>query len=69
MPRQNKYQYLRVLQGWYDGGWSDLMAREERCGREEANAFRENVKLYRLNDPRPYRVISRRVPINETFHA
>lgn len=69
MPRKNKYQYLRVLQGWYDGAWSDLMAREERCGREEAKAFQENVKLYRLNDPRPYRVISRRVPINETFHA
>ena len=69
MARQNKYQYLRVLQGWYDGEWSDLMAREERCSRAEAQAFNENVKLYRLNDPRPYRIISRRVPVAETFHA
>ena len=69
MKKQNKYQYLRVLQGLYDGEWCDLIARDERGTWEESQAFRNNVKAYNLNDPRPYRVISRRVPINETLHA
>lgn len=69
MARKNKYQYLRVLQGLYDGQWGDLIARDERCSKEERDAFNADVRAYRLNDPRPYRVISRRQLINEPFHA
>lgn len=68
MKRKNKYQYLRILQGLYEGEWADLIARDERCSAEERKAFADDVKAYRVNDPRPYRIIHRRTPIDEIFY-
>lgn len=69
MARQNKYRYLRILQGYFDGEWGDLIASDKNDSPQEKRAFAEDIKSYRINDPRPYRVIHRRIPINEQFHA
>lgn len=61
-PRKGaKTKAVRVLQSYYPGaGWSDVL--EEDTSRE----MKVQLKTYRENDPRtPYRVIGRRVPIND----
>lgn len=69
MARQNKYRYLRILQGLFDGEWADIIASDNHDSPKEKREFVEDIQSYRINDPRPYRVISRRIPINEQFHA
>ncbi len=69
MAKQNKYQYLRILQGLFEGEWADIIACDKHASPQEKRAFVEDVRSYRMNDPRPYRIISRRMPINEQFHA
>lgn len=72
MARQNKYQYVKVLQGMFEGKWADIIfcdARYNEHTREEHEQFRADYRSYRENDPRPYRVIQRRVPANELIHA
>lgn len=68
MKRQNKYRYLKVLQGFFEDTWCDLIACETNDRKEVAD-FKESVRLYRENDPRPYRVIHRRILATEKFHA
>ena len=53
--KQNKYEYLKVLQGMFNGKWEDLTYYEE-----SDNSIREDYKAYKENDPRPYRIIHRR---------
>lgn len=67
--KKNKYQYLVVLQGQFDGQWEDIIARDEHCSPEEYRQWREDLKSYRENDPRPYRTVHRRMPADEHFHA
>ena len=55
MKRQNKFEYLHVVQGHYGHGWEDLTASEDyREARADARAYREN-------DSAPIRMIKRRV--------
>ena len=63
--RQRKYTYEKVLQGYYCGQWGDLISVD--CDsyfipldKKEGQEFRSDIKAYRENDPRPYRVIKRR---------
>lgn len=63
--RQRKYVYEKVLQGYYCGEWGDLISVECDSNfipldKKEGVEFRNDVKAYRENDPRPYRVIKRR---------
>lgn len=67
--KKNKYQYLVILQGQFDGQWADIIARDERCTREERKQWLDDLKTYRENDPRPYRTIHRRMPADQLFHA
>lgn len=65
--KKNKYQYLKVLQGDFGYGWDDIIAADSR-NPDEVRAFREDVRTYFREDPRPYRVVSRRIPSYEVFH-
>ena len=58
--KQNKYIYLKVLQGYYYE-WGDLVEYTQ-TDPEDIKELRSDLKAYRENDPRPYRVITRRQP-------
>lgn len=63
--RKRKFNYYRVLQGLYCGFWSDLIFLETdsnfiALSEKEQKEFRSDIKAYKDNDPRPYRVIKRR---------
>lgn len=58
MTRQNKYQYLYVVQGHYGHGWEDLTASES------LKEIKADARAYRQNDTAPIRTIKRRV-LNE----
>jgi len=64
MDRVNKYEYLLVLQGYFaPSGWEDLTAVEKKGSGFDRDANREikaDLKAYRENDPRAYRVINRK---------
>ncbi len=64
MARQNKFEYMHVVQGNYDygHGWEDVYASEDRAD------ARERLKEYRENEGRlaTFRLIMRRVPV--TIH-
>lgn len=66
--RKNKYQYLKVMQQFIEDQWADVVAAEQ-SDKEEMRQLRADIKAYRENDPYPIRVISRRIPIDELFHA
>jgi len=52
--RENKYEYLYILQGDYGQGWEDLTASMERAG------VAANLREYRDNEGGAYRIIQRR---------
>lgn len=52
--KTNKYIYLNVLQGNYGFGYEDLTASENYA------EVKKDLKAYRENDPRSYRIIKRR---------
>lgn len=58
----NKYIYLNVLQGNYGFGYEDLAASESY------SEVKKDLKAYRENDPRAYRIIKRR-EINPAYKA
>lgn len=59
--KARKYDYLKVLQGYYpETGWEDLEAADEYKP-EEVKELLSDMKSYRENDPRPYRTVRRRV--------
>lgn len=60
MNKINKYNYYKVLQGCYDGVWSDV-AWYDTHKPEEMAALRRDVKTYRENEPLVrFSVINRR---------
>ena len=67
MKKANKYRYLKVLQADYGCGFEDIIA-AEISDAEECRVFNENYKIYRKEDPRPYRVVKRRILAGEVFH-
>lgn len=52
--RKNKYTYLYVLQGYYNG-WEDLTASENY------KEIKTDLKAYRENERGLYRIIQRRI--------
>lgn len=57
MPRPNKYDYLVVVQGHYNG-WEDLTQADNTV--EGRRAMKADLKAYRDNAPGKYRIIKRR---------
>ena len=67
--KQNKFRYLKVIQQYVkDYGWCDYTAYNKNDP-EQMESLRQDLRDYRINEPAPYRVISRRIPANEQFHA
>lgn len=59
MKKQNKFNYLYVLQGYYAGAWYDLTATDKKA----PNAWRDiknDLKAYRENERGAFRIIERR---------
>ena len=50
-----KYDYLKIVQGYYEYGWEDLSA---SLSIKEA---RSDLKAYRMNEKGSFRIITRRV--------
>ena len=57
--KTNKYEYLKVVQGYYSEGWEDLSASSSM---KEAKA---DLKSYRDNEDGTFRIITRRVLIKK----
>lgn len=64
--KQTKYEYLKIIQGCYDGRtWDDCCAYDARDP-QSLKECRADYKLYRENEPPvPHRLVERRVPRSE----
>jgi hypothetical protein len=61
----NKYTYYKVIQQNWGYGWDDVDFYEVNSQnffntKEERQAYKENLRLYRENQPVPTRVIFRK---------
>lgn len=68
MKKNNKYRYIKVIQGCVEGQWCDYTFYDKN-DRDEMKQLRDDLKSYRENDPYPIRVILRRVSPKEVLHA
>ena len=55
--KQNKYSYVKVIQGNYGYGWEDV----SEYDKQEFATVKNDLKEYRLSNTGAYRVIDRRV--------
>ena len=55
--RQNKYSYVKVIQGNYGYGWEDVCEYDK----QDYSLVKNDLKEYRLSNTGVYRVIARRV--------
>ncbi len=55
--KQNKYSYVKVIQGNYGYGWEDVC----EYNKQEFSTVKNDLKEYRLSNTGAYRVIDRRV--------
>ena len=55
--RTAKYNYVKVIQGYFAGYWEDV-SEYEKC---DFPCIKNDLKEYRKCSPHSYRVISRRV--------
>lgn len=54
-----KYKEVKVLQGYF-GKWEDL-EEADADNAEEVRELKDDLKSYKENDPRPYRIVTRKV--------
>ena len=55
--KQNKYSYVKVIQGNFGYGWEDV----SEYDKQEFATVKNDLKEYRLSNTGAYRVIDRRV--------
>lgn len=55
--KQNKYSYVKVIQGNYGYGWEDVC----EYNKQEFSTVKNDLKEYRASNTGSYRVIDRRV--------
>ena len=55
--KQNKYSYVKVIQGNFGYGWEDV----SEYDKQEFATVKNDLKEYRLSNTGAYRVIGRRV--------
>ena len=55
--KQNKYRYVKVIQGNCGYGWEDVC----EYNKQEFSTVKNDLKEYRLSNTGVYRVIDRRV--------
>lgn len=69
--KTRKYQYLIVLQGWYNGVWEDLTYEDAHSAVTTDRVsgkivtplmrIRSDLRVYQQNEGGPFRIIRRRV--------
>ena len=55
--KQNKYSYVKVIQGNFGYGWEDV----SEYDKQDFSLVKNDLKEYRLSNTGSYRVIDRRV--------
>lgn len=55
--KQNKYNYVKVIQGNYGYGWEDVSEYDKK----EFSTVKNDLKEYRLSNTGAYRLIDRRI--------
>ena len=55
--KQNKYSYVKVIQGNFGYGWEDVC----EYNKQEFTTVKNDLKEYRLSNTGAYRVIDRRI--------
>ena len=55
--KQNKYHYVKVIQGNYGYGWEDVSEYDKQA----FSAVKNDLKEYRLSNTGIYRLIDRRI--------
>ncbi len=55
--KQNKYSYVKVIQGNFGCGWEDVC----EYNKQEFATVKNDLKEYRLSNTGAYRVINRRI--------
>ena len=55
--KQNKYSYVKVIQGNFGYGWEDVCEYDK----QDYSLVKNDLKEYRLSNTGAYRVIGRRV--------
>ena len=55
--KQNKYSYVKVIQGNFGEGWEDVC----EYNKQEFTTVKNDLKEYRLSNTGAYRVIDRRI--------
>ena len=56
--KQNKYSYVKVIQGNFGYGWEDVSEYDKQA----FAAVKNDLKEYRLSSTGTYRLIDRRIP-------
>ena len=55
--KQNKYRYVKLIQGNFGYGWEDI----SEYDKQDFSLVKNDLKEYRLSNTGSYRVIDRRV--------
>ena len=55
--KQNKYNYIKVIQGNFGHGWEDVCEYDK----QDFSLVKNDLKEYRLSNTGVYRVIDRRI--------
>ena len=58
MERQNKYNYLWVIQGYYGYGWEDLSEYNKK--EDSYSLVKHDFREYCIADSYPKRIVNRR---------
>ena len=62
--KQNKYRYLKLIQGNFGYGWDDV----SEYDKQDFSLVKNDLKEYRLSNAGSYRVINRRI-LNKSFNS
>ena len=55
--KQNKYRYVKLIQGNFGYGWEDI----SEYDKQDFSLVKNDLKEYRLSNTGSYRVIDRRI--------
>ena len=62
--KQNKYRYVKLIQGNFGYGWDDV----SEYDKQDFSLVKNDLKEYRLSNTGSYRVINRRI-LNKSFNS
>jgi hypothetical protein len=56
MKKQNKFEYVKVIQGFFGQGWEDV----SEYTKDDFKNIKPDLKEYRISSNHTYRLINRR---------